>query len=127
VVIPGNATELAALGWLHANCGNACHNAYPNALATDTGLWMRLTTSTLGAVSQTDTWNTAVGVRSNFQAVGDGGLLRIAPRDTSNSAIYFRASFRDDQGQGWQMPPIATHVVDDAGVQAIGAWIRSMP
>ena len=31
--IPGNATEAAALGWLHANCGNACHNSTSTALA----------------------------------------------------------------------------------------------
>jgi hypothetical protein len=31
LAIPGNATEQAALGYLHANCSN-CHNDSPGAM-----------------------------------------------------------------------------------------------
>jgi hypothetical protein len=124
--VPGTPTESAALGWLHANCGTACHNRSPNALAGSTGLWMRLEVARLGAVPLTDTWQTAVGVPSGFQPSQDGNLLRIAPNNPGRSAIYFRDSFRDDQGQGWQMPPLDTHVVDSTDVAAVRAWILSM-
>ena len=127
VVIPGNATESAALGWLHANCGNACHNRSSNSLAGSTGLWMRLEVANLGSVGATDTYTTAVNVPSNFQPFDGAGLLRVTPGSDAQSAIPFRDGTRDDQGQGFQMPPIDTHIVDTAGVAAVRAWINAMP
>jgi hypothetical protein len=112
IVVPGTATERAALGWLHANCGTACHNRSPAALAGATGLFLRLDVATLATVQRTDAWTTSVGVLSGFQPAPDAGMLRIAPGRPDRSAIYFRDSFRDDQGQDFQMPPIDTHVVD---------------
>jgi len=126
IVVPGNATESAALGWLHANCGTACHNRSPSALAGATGLFMRLEVASMATVQATDTWQTAVGQPSGFQPAPDAGLLRIAPGDLAHSAIYFRDSFRDDQGQDFQMPPVDTHVVPDAGVALVAAWIRGL-
>jgi hypothetical protein len=125
-VVPGNATQSAALGWLHANCGTACHNRSPQSLAGATGLFMRLEVATLGSVQSTDTWTTAVGQPSNFQPTPTSNLLLIAPGNPSNSAIYFRDSYRDTQGEGFQMPPIDTHVVPAAGVALVQAWIQSM-
>ncbi len=126
IVVPGGATDSAALGWLHANCGTACHNRSPRALAGRTGLFMRLDVASMATVEATDTWTTAVGQPSNFQPAPGANLLLIDPGNPSDSAVYFRPSFRDDQGQGFQMPPIDTHVVSDAGVAAIGAWIEAM-
>jgi hypothetical protein len=123
IAVPGDPTTSAALGWLHANCGTACHNRSPNAYAGDTGLFMRLDVATLGDPTQTDTWTTAVGQPSNFQPYPDAGMLLVDPGNPDNSAVYFRADFRDDQGQQFQMPPIDTHVVPDAGVALVRAWI----
>jgi len=50
LTIPGDANASAALGWLHANCGNACHNPSNYALAGSTGFFMRLSASQLGSV-----------------------------------------------------------------------------
>jgi hypothetical protein len=124
LTVPGDAAAAAALGWLHANCGTACHNRSPAALAGSTGLFMRLEVAQLAAVQTTDTWLTAVGQPSGFQPASDAGLLRIAPGDPSHSAVYFRDSSRDDQGQGLQMPPIDTHVAPD--VSAERAWILAI-
>jgi hypothetical protein len=126
VVVPGDATTSAALGWLHANCGEACHNRSPQAFAGPTGLFMRLEVATLGSPQSTDTWQTAVNVPSGFQPYPGAGFVRIAPNDTSRSAIYFRANFRDDMGQGFQMPPIDTHVIDTSDVAALAAWIATI-
>jgi len=127
LVVPGNATESAAIGWLHANCGTACHNRSPGSLAGSTGLFMRLDVATLRSVRSTDVWNTAVGQPSNFQPTPDSSLLLIAPGNPSNSAIYFRDSYRDTQGEDFQMPPLDTHVVPTAGVALVQSWILSMP
>jgi hypothetical protein len=126
-VIPGAPLDVAALGWLHANCGNACHNRTDRAAASSTGLHMRLTMDGLGRVEDTDTYKTAVGVPSGFQPKADAGLLRIRPGDPAHSAIPFRDRARNKDGSvGWQMPPIATNVPDVADVDVVEAWIGSL-
>ena len=126
--IPGDATESAALTWLHANCGLACHNRTPTADAYDKGLFLRLEVADLGSVQTTDAWKTAVGKPSDFQPSSDSAMLLIAPGDIDNSAIYFRDSHRDAPGSGtnYQMPPVDTHVVPSDGVALVAAWIQSM-
>ena len=124
--IPGNAVEVAAIGWLHANCGNACHNPSPNSFAGSTGLWMRLETAQLATVKDTNVYLTAVGKPSDFQPTPTSNFMLIAPGDVAHSCIPFRDGYRDTQGEGFQMPPIDTHVVDTAGVAAVKAWIQAM-
>jgi hypothetical protein len=125
IVVPGNATESAALAWLHANCGTTCHNR--TSWDCNTTLFMRLDVATLSSVQSTDAWTTAVGQPlANY--VPPSPMLRITPGDPSRSAVSYRASVRDsDPSQSNQMPPMDTHVVPDAGVAVINAWIASMP
>ncbi len=125
-VIPGNPVEVAAIGWLHANCGTACHNPSPSSFAGQTGLFMRLETGQLGSVQATNVYLTAVNQPSNFQTSATSNFLLIAPGDVSRSCIPFRDGYRDTQGENIQMPPFDTHVVDDAGVGAVKAWIQAM-
>ena len=126
IVVPGDAAASAGLGWLHANCGNACHNPSPHALAGATGLFMRLRVEGLATEEDTNAWITAVGRSSNFQPTATSDMLLIDPGNPGNSAIYFRDGTRDDAGQGFQMPPIDSHVVPSAGVALVGAFIREM-
>lgn len=128
LVIPGAPLDVAALSWLHANCGNACHNRTEGSAAGWTGLHMRLTTDGLASVQDTDTFKTAVGVASSFQPTPNAGLQRIKPGDPSHSAIPFRDGAHAAQGSpiGWQMPPLATNIVDTADVDAVKAWIQSL-
>ncbi len=126
-VIPGAPLDVAALGWLHANCGNSCHNATPKALASGTGLRMRLRVEALDSVQDTDTFRTAVGVPSGFQPAPDAGFDRITPGDPAHSAIPLRAGTRASTGPaGWKMPPIATNVPDVPDVDVLNAWIESL-
>jgi hypothetical protein len=125
IVIPGDATESAALGWLHVSCGVACHNTSPAGLANWTGLHMRLGVAFLGGgVRATDTWLTAVGVESYFQPIDGERFFRIAPGDVGHSAIPYRDATRDDGTV--QMPPIGTHTVDAQGLSLVDAWISAM-
>jgi hypothetical protein len=126
LVVPGDATSSAALGWLHANCGNACHSPSTGSLAGGTGFFMRLSASKLGSVEATDTYTTGVNKRATFTASDGGALMRIAPGNPAGSCVVYRAGDRDTQGEGIQMPPIDTHVVDEADVAIVSDWITSL-
>ena len=129
LVAPEDATgkAAAALAWLHANCGNACHNANPDAMASFTGLHMKLTASMLGAgAAETDTVKTAANVASSFRPLGES-WVRIAPGDSAHSLIPRFDATRGPNADGFlQMPPLGTHVPDMAGVALVKAWIDAM-
>lgn len=126
IVIPGDATTSAALGWLHANCGTACHNASNYALAGSTGFFMRLDVADLATVETTDTYTTGVSVPATYVPPDGGTLTRIAPGDPAGSCVVFRAGYRDTDGEGIQMPPDDTHVVDAADLAVVASWITSL-
>jgi hypothetical protein len=123
--IPGTPVERAALGYLHVNCGLSCHNPSFDAEAWWTGFYMKLTAGKLATVADTALFKTGVGVDSY---IADPSGLRylklIAPGDPEHSAVVFRDGQRDSD---MQMPPLATHTVDEAGVAAVKAWIASLP
>jgi hypothetical protein len=127
ITIPGDATESAALAYLHTNCGTACHNR-GTGQAFPTGFFMRLDVATLSSVQSTDTyttgWNQAT---QNFYIPDAGATDRLYACNTAWSCVYYRASQRaglNGQTFGVQMPPIDTHKVDDAGLATIAAWIN---
>jgi hypothetical protein len=125
--IPGTATEVAALGYLHVNCGTACHNVSAASQAGSTGLEMRLEVSKLSAVQATDTWTTGWNHPTDFPS-GGPPPIRIAQCSTASSDVYYRMDNRDglnDAASGTQMPPVDTHKIDSlGGVTLIAAWIN---
>jgi hypothetical protein len=142
LIVPDDGSGLGApaLGWLHANCGNACHNPSPSAFAASTGLLMRLEVSTdpdagvqtLGAYVDTDTYRTAVNVTPNLQPYADDGWKRITPHDTFGigdgglpgvSLIPYRDETRNNTQL--QMPPIDSHIPDLADVAIVKNWITN--
>jgi hypothetical protein len=127
ITIPGDPTALAALGYLHMNCGTACHNG-GNGQAHPTGFFMRLDVASLATVQTTDTYTTGWGVMTQNFYVPDASVsYRLHACDTGSSCVYYRASHRaglDGTTFGVQMPPIDTHKLDDAGLGAIAAWIN---
>jgi mono/diheme cytochrome c family protein len=121
-LVPGDATTRAALGYLHANCGN-CHN--PRGVARpDVDMTLRLD---LQAATPEDTtiYRNTVGVPL-YRFSQPGVDTRVVPGDPAHSALVVRMSTRAT-GLGRQMPPLATEVVDDAGVSAVSAWIAALP
>jgi len=122
-VVPGNAVDQAALGYLHANCG-LCHNDKSKVfqIAVDVNTW--LDTSKLGTVAETPTYTSLVNVPTKPGAISHVSL-RIAPGDPAGSAVHELMSLRGDVMR--QMPPTGTELVDTAGVAAVDAWINKPP
>jgi hypothetical protein len=120
IVVPGDATAVAALGYLHANCGH-CHNASADRVPqVDLELWLRVGDV---AVADTGAYVTAVGV-PNTLFDDQHVTARIEPGSPDASAVWYRMNQRGNPGQ---MPPLASEVVDDAGAATVAAWITSLP
>ena len=116
-VIPGNEVERVALGYLHANCGHCHIDGHPVSDTRD----LRLN---LGAqitdVTETNAYRTAVDAIATNRV--SGTRLWIAPGEPELSQIVARMGQRSTVG----MPPRFTNEVDDFGVNAVSAWIRTL-
>lgn len=129
--VPGDADAEASLAWLHSNCGTACHN--DRRLPGASQLHMRLKTSELARVEDTDTWRTAVGRVSGYRPTaqcGDRPWLRISPGDPDCSTVSYRASVRDAYPAPYyynQMPPLLTHRVSGKAIETLRRWIANVP
>lgn len=115
LVVPGEATERNALGYLHANCGH-CHNqARPPAgqsrcfdPESDLDFWLRV--DRLDHPEQTPTYQSALGSAVKAGRPGESRLIDL---------VSSRGMFR-------QMPPLATERVDAAGVELLTGWVREL-
>ena len=118
--VPGDPVTVAALGYLHANCGH-CHNKNGTAWP-DTQMVLRLTTHETDAQSS-DVYKSLVGVTLQYWR---GGAItqRVVPADPDASAIVARMSARGNKDQ---MPPLATESTDATGISKVRAWIASLP
>jgi hypothetical protein len=134
VTIPEDSTgkAAAALGWLHVNCGSSCHNTNVTSGAIQTHLYMKLLAAELypeggaGQVAHLDTYTTAVNVLS---IVTPGGVeyARIAPGDAGASLMPLMDLARGDASIFNPMPPLVSHIPDEAGVALVQAWIQALP
>src|SRR5690606_25131783 len=117
--LPGDAAARAALGYLHANCGS-CHRPGAKVFEEQTplDLWLRL--EGLETLESTTIFTTTVGKPTHVGE--DESLLLVAPGDPEASALWLRMATRDRVA----MPPLASDVVDDAGLEQVGAFIREL-
>jgi hypothetical protein len=117
-----------ALGILHTNCGQTCHNPSPRAFAGLSKQNLRLD-STLLDGSPPDAFNsivTTLGVRAEGTQWSEHPY-RILPGDPENSLIYQLMNYRDPTGEGrGQMPPLATRKLDDTSLEVIQKWISRL-
>jgi len=126
--IPGDEVESAALGYLHANCGISCHNTTTFAAANPSGLYLRLNVEEMASAPDSAA---AAGINQDPSPNADLGQLPepnldyydFRPLDPQRSLVLARMNHR---GSASAMPPLGTHVVDDAGVEIVRAWIESM-
>jgi hypothetical protein len=124
--LPGDEAARPAIGYLHMNCGVSCHN--PNTLGTTFPSRLDIVNGRVTALVEMDLFKTAINVPSIYQPVGTKALFyRIRPGDPARSSIHHRMNRRDTQsGMSGQMPPLATHKIDAAGVALVEAWIAGM-
>ena len=115
-VIPGTAVEVAALGYLHANCSH-CHNqarperAGARCFDPENKYDFTLAVGELGSAAATATYRTVVG-------------SAVKPGDPGGSDLVVWMSRR---GFLRQMPPLATAKVDTDAVARIRTWIAGLP
>jgi hypothetical protein len=133
VTLPEDETGLAAtaLGYLHVNCGMACHST--RGLSGFTQLHTRLRAEEIwpsdggapASVETTDTYVTGVGaeVILGTYAQAFPGARLIEPGAHEQSVAWLAAHLRGEH----QMPPIATRAVDEEGTAALAAWIDALP
>ncbi len=102
--------ELRARSYLDANCSH-CHR--PGGSVT---LDLDLRYSVILADMN------AIGVPPETEDLGILGALRIKPGYPESSLVYMRMTLLGEH----RMPPIASSVVDTAGVRVVGDWIKSL-
>ncbi len=130
--LPEDATgkAAAALGVLHIDCGVSCHNRNLTAYGRSTGMFTRLPAASVLAgtavVTSLDTYVTSANIvptTAPYAIYAQEGYMRLLPGNSSLSLIVAASNVRGPD----QMPPVATHVVDTAGVAALAAWIDALP
>ncbi len=52
------------------------------------------------------------------------GSKLVVPGDPDRSMVYLRMKRREDV---FNMPPLASHLVDAAAVEAVADWFRKLP
>lgn len=119
--IPGDAITRAALGHLDANCGS-CHRDNSTSVDSEVPLRLDLTTTTLVNVASTNLFRTAV--RQEPYLDGMGTEVYVEPGKPEMSFLYRRLATRD--AGIWQMPPLATEIVDVEGAALVKVWIESL-
>lgn len=114
-VVPGDAIEVAALGYLHANCGH-CHNpARPShggsrCFAPEDDYDFTLAVDQLEDTRSTSVYRTVVG-------------HAVKPGNPEDSKLFERMKSR---GFLRQMPPLATEQVDRAALANLRDWIERL-
>src|SRR5262249_21164667 len=88
--LPGNATEQAAPGCMHANCGH-CHNTL-STIHDMTPMVLRLDTDHLATVGATPTYQTAVGQTAAIPYTENSitYTMIVIPHDPDDSAMIAR-------------------------------------
>lgn len=133
LTIPEDTTGVAgpALGWLHSNCGITCHSKSPGASCGFKGMVLRLAYDELhpsdggaASVKSLKAYTTTYEVTASLAPAPD---KRIAHGNPSGSAISYLIGRRDPTNANGQMPPLASHQVDTAHVDAVNAWISALP
>lgn len=112
IAVPGTPEDVAAIGYLHANCGH-CHNDgrprdasyYRPPPSVDFGLRVQ----DLGSLG-----STRAQITANRFRMGD---------NPARNHIILRCMTRE--GTQWRrMPPVATKVLDTEGLALVHAWLE---
>lgn len=122
----GTGKAAAALGYLHANCGMPCHSS--RGLGHETELVMRLRADefwpTPLPVSELDTYIGTIDKQPITGAVKSAfpGANRITPGSHDQSLVWSLSHRRGE----YQMPPLVSHAIDEAGTANLADWIDAL-
>jgi hypothetical protein len=119
-IAASDPTARAALGYLHANCGN-CHN--PNGSLETLNLLLRYSVS--GAASKGSSVETAFNRQGRLRipGVAPDTTFLLRPGDPDHSALLYRMATRNPYRQ---MPALGTKLVDTEAVTLIRQWIMNI-
>jgi hypothetical protein len=128
ITLPEDETgkAAAALGYLHVNCGMPCHSS--RGLGEETQLILRLRADQIWpvvtSVDMTDAYLATVGKDSTTASVAQEfpDAHRITRGNHAQSLLWLLSHRRGD----YQMPPLVSHKVDDAGTQQLSDWIDAL-
>ena len=114
-----SASERAALGYLHANCGH-CHNDNGAPAPVPLVLAQRVGDA---AASRARVLASTVGATSRFRSAALPGLTQIvAPGRPASSLLVARMRSRHAV---LQMPPLGTALPDPEGLALVERWIAN--
>jgi hypothetical protein len=104
----------------------SCHNANSASEGYKTDLRLRLSAAELdgSSLGLSDAHTTAVG--ADAKTLRWVGQKIITPGSPADSLLYKLISHRDPLKMQDQMPPIASHKVDEVGSAAIADWITAL-
>ena len=104
------STGQRARAYLDVNCSH-CHQ--PGGPAA-TGLDLRFETPEFAMG--------AINLSAQNGSIGQSDAKLISPGERENSILWLRMNTLDSE----RMPPVATHRIDEAGVDLIGQWIDEL-
>jgi len=113
--IASSATERAALGYLHGNCGH-CHNE--QGPLRNVGLFLRQSAAAGAERAIASTFDQPL--KKPAPGMSADALLRIEPQHPDRSALMQRIASRYPP---LQMPPLGTVLVDREAVDQLQRWI----
>lgn len=114
-IAAATATERAALGYMHGNCGH-CHNE--RGSLQNIALFLRHSVMNAGEPASTSTIGQAVKKPAPGQS--PDAVLRVEPGHPERSGLMQRVSSRSS---ALQMPPLGTELIDDEAVRLLYRWI----
>lgn len=124
VGFPGDEQTQAALGYLHANCGN-CHNDTAGVPVENIPEPQLLLRGLVGDLTFEDTGFFKTALNHETTASTEFPVAyRVAGGDLSQSALHLRMTLRLIEDQ---MPPIGTEETDDTALTMLEDWIATLP
>lgn len=116
--LPGTATDQAALGYVHANCGH-CHNSDSQLTSHP---MLRIERAHTDAMASTRLYQSTVDVlaRTSFE----GATILAKPGDPDHSVLIMRTTTIDVPHR---MPALGIETVDPDGQAVLRTWITALP
>lgn len=109
----------AALGYLHANCGN-CH-VDPRLSGAAVPVELQLALDPMDADAAANTVRRLVGGESRYRARGAADARLVVPGDAAAGTLLARMRSRDPR---IQMPPLGSAIPDQEAIALLERWIN---